>query len=93
MYIIMLFYLYLSFIYRVLNNLQIRCSVSGMFAHDNANSCSCNSRKCLYSLKCNVEFYINPILQNLVTSDLYCLLQGNGLSCCILFNLSASFTY
>ena len=54
------------------NKLHMRCIASGMFVPSNVNS-SCSIQKGIYSLQCRVETSLNPILQNLVISDLHCL--------------------
>ena len=41
--------------YQILNRLPMRCSASGMFATDNANSCTCVIRKSIWVIPCQIN--------------------------------------
>ena len=57
--------------YSILHRLPMRCSVSGMFAVANVNSCSAVFRKCTYSLITRISRPSNDILRNVVNGDIY----------------------
>ena len=50
----------------------MRCSASGMFASDNVNSCTCVTRKFIYSLTTRIFKSTNPIVKSIVGGDVYC---------------------
>ena len=57
---------------RILNRLPMRCSASHMFAMANVNSCKCVIRKSVFSLMTRIDESLNPIIQNISISDMYC---------------------
>ena len=58
--------------YRMLNRLSVRCSASHMFATANVNSCKCVIRKGIFSLMTRIDKSLNPIIQNIAISNMYC---------------------